>query len=120
MNITLGVQEPPANSMIYNRRQADGSCRPIADFFNSSMLWGQLEENRAFIKRHAIADYRTGWRINAADGMPCDCANDDQRAGWWARRQNIGGLVGSQAVEAVAEVCKFAAIVLEAFAEVRE
>ena len=30
---TLGPQEPPDNPMIFNRRQPDGSFRPIVDFF---------------------------------------------------------------------------------------
>ncbi len=30
----LGVQEPPQDYRIFNRRQADGSFRPIEQFFN--------------------------------------------------------------------------------------
>jgi len=30
----LGVQEPPQNNMIFNRRQADGTFKPLRDFFD--------------------------------------------------------------------------------------
>lgn len=29
----LGVQEPPQHSMIFNRRQPDGTFRPLSDFW---------------------------------------------------------------------------------------
>ena len=77
-------------------------------YIPSDVLWMRLDGNLALIKCQAIADYRTGWRIEATSGMVCDCANDDQRAGWWARRQNMSSLVGSWAIEAVDEFGRIA------------
>lgn len=70
-NITLGVQEPPADPMIYNRRQPDGTFRSIRGFFIRPR-----------------DDWRTGWHIHRLGGMTCDCANDAQLVGWQARRDS--------------------------------
>ena len=36
--IRLGTQEPPNDPVLYNRRQADGSFRPLADFWERPPL----------------------------------------------------------------------------------
>lgn len=38
LEIKWGVQEPPENKMIYNRKQKDGSYRDIGNFFDGNCL----------------------------------------------------------------------------------
>ncbi len=45
----LGVQEPPNDAMIYNRRQPDGTFRPLTGFF-------QREENMTTEEREGETD----------------------------------------------------------------
>lgn len=35
VEIVLGPQEPPSDPMIFNRRQPDGTFRPLAEFFDA-------------------------------------------------------------------------------------
>lgn len=79
-----GVQEPPADYRVFNRRQDDGTYRPLSEFFASPQS----------DKAASVTAYRTGWHLRHTGQALPQGASEAMRAGWEARGMEwVVGLV---------------------------